>query len=282
MKKSLKFLFIGDLVGDPGVALFQKWIPQLKEKYHADAVIVNGENAAKNGNGITPAVVTSLKNSGADVITTGNHAWDQKSIYQTFLERSDLIRPLNYPADCPGKGFSLFQVNTITVAVINLHGRVFVKDLLDCPFKAIESLFSFIRHKTNIIFVDFHGEATSEKRAMSLFLDGKISGIYGTHTHVQTADEQIMPLGTSFLTDLGCCGALNSVIGMQHEGALKRFMIHPKFGKFVVEHRGPMVFCGVFVEVDVDSGKTIHIERIRIIDHEISKNFQDQSQQNND
>ena len=274
MNSVLKFLYIGDIVGDPGIALFQKWIPRLKEKYQIDAVMVNGENAAKNGNGITPQNVEALK-AHAAVISTGNHAWDQKTIYQTFQERNDLLRPLNYSSECPGKGFTFFEVKNTLVAVINLHGRVFVKDLLDCPFKAIESLLTFIRHKTNIIFVDFHAEATSEKRAMAFFLDGKISGIYGTHTHVQTADEQILPLGTSFITDLGCCGALNSVIGMQYESAIKKFVVHQKFGKFVVEHRGPMVFCGVCVEVDKESGKTTKIERIRIIDHEISQGFED-------
>jgi 2',3'-cyclic-nucleotide 2'-phosphodiesterase len=278
MKKGLKLLFIGDLVGDPGIALFQKWIPRLKEKYNADAVIVNGENAAKNGNGITPQNVEALKKHAA-VITTGNHAWDQKAIYQTFQERNDLLRPINYPSECPGKGYTFFEIDNVTVAVINLHGRVFIKDLLDCPFKAIESLLLFVRHRTNIIFVDFHAEATSEKKAMGFFLDGKISGIYGTHTHVQTADEQVLPLGTSYITDLGCCGALNSVIGMQYEGALKKFMVHHKFGKFVVEHRGPMVFCGVLVEVDTETGKTVKIERIRIIDNEISQNFEDTTQQ---
>ena len=273
MKKGLKFLFIGDLVGDPGIALFQKWIPQLKEKHAIDAIIVNGENAAKNGIGITPQNIEAIKKAGADIITTGNHAWDQKSVYQVLQERNDVLRPINYPAECPGKGYTFFQVQNLTVAIINLHGRVFIRDMLDCPFRAIESLLSFVKHKTNIIFIDFHAEATSEKKVMGFFLDGKISGIYGTHTHVQTADEQILPLGTSYITDLGCCGALNSVIGMQYEGAVKKFMVHQKFGKFIVEHRGPMVFCGVMVEIDAETGKSLKIERIRIVDHEISQNF---------
>ena len=282
MAELLRFMFIGDLVGDPGLALFQKWIPKLQEKYKADAVIVNGENAAKNGNGLTPNIVDILKNHGASVITTGNHAFDHKNIYNAFQERNDLLRPLNYPAECPGKGYALFEMQGHTVAVINLHGRIFVKDLLDCPFRAVESLLTFLRHKTNLIFVDFHGEATSEKRAMGLFLDGKVSGFYGTHTHVQTADEYVQPQGTSYITDLGCCGALNSVIGFQLDGVLKKFMIHQKFGKFIVEHRGPMVLCGVFVEVDAKTGKSLKIERIRIIDNEITNQLEAPSSRHHD
>ena len=128
-------------------------------------------------------------------------------------------------------------------------------------------------HKTNVIFVDFHAEATSEKKAMGMFLDGRVSGVFGTHTHVQTADETILPSGTGFLTDLGCCGAVNSVIGFQFEGVLKRILVHHKFGRFEVEKRGPMSFCGVWVEVDTQTGKTLKIERIHVIDHELSEMF---------
>ncbi|MFH1831604.1 MAG: TIGR00282 family metallophosphoesterase [bacterium] len=272
-KKTLRFMFIGDLVGQPGVALFKKWAPQLKAKFKIDAIIVNGENSSPKGNGIGLQEIKELKESGATVITTGNHAFDEKNVYGAFDERDDFIRPANFPAGCYGKGHALLTVENHTVAVVNLHGRVFSKDLLDCPFKAIDSLLSFLRHKTPIVFVDFHAEATSEKKAMGLFLDGRVSGVYGTHTHVQTADEVILPAGTSYITDLGSSGAQFSVIGFQFDGVIKRMMIHHKFGKFMVEKYGPMVFSGIWVEVDVQTGKALKIERISVTDTEICQTF---------
>ncbi len=270
MSNTLRFMFVGDLVGTPGLMLFEKWIPQLKTKHEIDAIIVNGENAAKNGCGITPKIVNFLKNAGADVITTGNHVWDHKNIYPVLQDRDDIIRPANYSSQCPGKGYTLLDVKGHAIAVINIHGRVFIKDPLDCPFRAIESLLTLLKHKTKMIFVDFHAEATSEKKAMGLFLDGKVSGVYGTHTHVQTADEYIMSNHTGYITDIGHCGALNSVIGMQFDQAINRFMIHPRFGKFIVEKDGPMVLSGVLIDVDTNTGNTISIERIRIIDNDIA------------
>ncbi len=273
MKKSLRFIFIGDVVGEPGLELFKKWAPVLKAKYKADAIIVNGENATKNGNGISPKEITILKEAGASVITTGNHAWDSKNVYETLDQAEDVLRPLNYPSACPGKGFCVLNIGNHVVAFVNLQGRVFGRDLIDCPFKAIESLLSFLKHKTNMIFIDFHGEATSEKKAMGLFLDGKVSGVCGTHTHVQTADETIFPGGTSFITDLGACGAVNSVIGFQFEGVIKRLLIHHKFGKFSVEKDGPMEISGLCVHVDPETGRSVKVERIHVIDNELSKLF---------
>ncbi len=269
MAETLRLLFIGDVVGDPGIALFKKWMPQLVDKYRADGVIVNGENSAKSGCGITPQSIAGLKEGGATVITLGNHAWDSKDVYAALQERSDVVRPINYPSECPGKGYTLITIREHTVAIVNLHGRVFIKDLIDCPFRAIDSLLTFLKYKTPMVFVDFHAEATSEKKIMGLHLDGKISGIYGTHTHVQTADEMILPKGTSFITDLGCCGALNSVIGMQFESAFKKMVVHHKFGRFAVDTQGPFVLSGVCVEVDTATGKTVNIERIRVIDRDL-------------
>ena len=272
----LRCMMIGDLIGQPGIALFQKWAPVLKEKHKLDVIVVNGENSAPNGLGIAPKGYEQLKESGAHVITTGNHAWDCKEIYPVFNERGDLLRPINYPAALPGKGYSLVQVGNEQVAIVNLHGRVFIKDLLDCPFKAIESLLTFLQYKTKIILVDFHAEATSEKNAMGLFLDGKVSGVVGTHTHVQTADERILPQGTGFITDLGCSGGVNSVLGLKYEEMIRKITVHAKFGKFIVETKGPMVLGGVIMSIDSTTGKCIAIERIRIIDEEISKNFSTQ------
>ena len=270
MSDFLRILCVGDVIGLPGMAMFQKWIPKLKEKYSINAIIVNGENAAKNGMGLTPRIIDFFKKNDASVITTGNHVFDQTEVYTALNERNDVVRPANYPPGCPGKGLVFFTIFNHSVAVINLHGRVFVKELLDCPFRTVDSLLMFVRTKTNIIFVDFHAEATSEKRAIGGFLDGKISGIFGTHTHVQTADEQILPHGTAYITDAGACGALNSVVGMEQDAIIKRFMVHHRMGKFVVEDRGPLVLCGVLIDVNPITGKAIAIQRIRIVDDEIN------------
>lgn len=271
MSETLRFLFIGDIIGLPGMAMFQRWIPKLKEKYGINAVIVNGENSAKSGKGITGPIIEALKQSGASVITTGNHVWQYREVYNVLNERDDIVRPANYPSTCPGKGYAFFQVNGHTAAVINLYGRVFIRDALDCPFKAVESLLTFIRLRTKLIFVDFHAEATSEKKAMGFFLDGKVSGVFGTHTHIQTADEHIMPQGTAYQTDLGGSGALHSVIGFQAEQVLQKFLVHPFMGKFVVETKGPMVLCGVWLDVDVHTGKAVKIERVYVVDDTISQ-----------
>lgn len=273
MKTNLKFLFIGDVVGLPGLTIFQKWIPKLKEKYSIDAVIVNGENAAKNGRGITSKLVDFFKHNGASVITTGNHVWENREFYNTLNQRDDVIRPANFPPGCPGKGFTIFDVNGFSVAMVNLHGRVFVKDLLDCPFRTIETLLVYLKTRTNLIFIDFHAEATSEKKALGFYLDGKISGFLGTHTHVQTADAQILPKGTAYMTDLGFCGAVNSIIGMEPEGVLKKFLYFQKMGKFEVEHSGPFELSGACVTVDCATGLATHIESVHVIDNDLHENL---------
>lgn len=269
MSSTIKVLAIGDVVGGPGLQLCRKWISQLKATYKVDAVIINGENAAKEGKGITPEEIISLKESGAQVITTGNHAWDHKAVYAALQERDDIVRPINYPAGCPGKGYTFFWAGEYRCAVINVHGRVFSGDALDCPFRALESVLSFIRTKTNLIFVDVHADATSEKKALGRFLDGQVSGVWGTHTHVQTADEMILPKGTGFITDLGSCGALHSIIGFEYESILQRMMVHYRLGKLTVDERGPMVLSGVLFTVDSTTGLTKAIERIRIVDKDI-------------
>lgn len=265
----LKFLIIGDLVGDPGLGLAQKWIPKLREEKKIDAVIVNGENSAKNGSGIMPKGFELLKNVGVNVVTTGNHAFDTKESFSLFQEREDLLRPLNFHPECPGKGYTLFTLGQYVVAVVNIHGRVFVKELLDCPFRMMDSVLTFLRHKTPIILVDFHAEATSEKRIFGLHLDGRVSAVFGTHTHVQTGDEMILPQGTAYITDLGASGAMHSVIGFNFAGAYRKMVVHHKMGKFEVENTGPFVLSGIIVTVNPDTGAATDIERIRIIDHEL-------------
>lgn len=266
----LRIMFVGDVFGNPGVAVFQKWAPKLKEKYKLDAIIVNGENACKNGMGITSKNLDALKHSGASVVTSGNHIWEQKDFYNVLDERSDIIRPANYPSGCPGKGHTIIDIAGYSVAFVNIIGRVFMRDFVDCPFKTMESLLTFLKTKTKLIFVDFHAEASSEKRLMGMYLDGKVTGVVGTHTHIQTADEQILPKGTAYISDLGSCGALHSVLGMQYEGILKKSLLHHKMGKFAVEQNGPIAFNGVCIGVDTDLGRAVEIERINFVDNDLA------------
>lgn len=271
--ETLRFIFFGDLVGEPGVAMFKKWAPKLQEKHRVDAIVVNGENSFKNGRGIAPESVKELQEAGASVITSGNHVWSNKKIYSIFEGNNEvLLRPANYPSSCPGRGYALIEVNGHRVAVINLQGRVFMHEDLDCPFRTVETLLSFIKSKTDIIFIDFHAEATSEKQAMLHFLDGKVTGLYGTHTHVQTADEQITPQGTSYISDLGFSGAKYSALGVSSKIILDRFLTQMP-NHFKVEKKGPMIMNGVFVEVDAKTGKALKIERIKIVDEEIENNL---------
>ncbi|MBM3886852.1 TIGR00282 family metallophosphoesterase [Candidatus Dependentiae bacterium] len=269
MAQPLRFLIIGDLVGDPGLALAQKWIPRLREEHKIDAVIVNGENSAKNGQGITPKCFELLKNIGVNVVTTGNHAFDSKEVTSLFKERDDLLRPLNFHPECPGKGYTFLTIGQHMVAVVNIHGRVFVKELLDCPFRMMDSVLTYLRSKTPIILVDFHAEATSEKRIFGMHLDGRVSGVFGTHTHVQTADEMILPRGTGYITDLGCSGSMYSIIGFSFEGAYRKMVVHPRLGKFEVETNAPLVLTGIVLSVDPSTGQALNIERIKVVDHDL-------------
>ena len=259
---------IGDIVGEPGCALFQKYCRKIKEQYAIDAVIVNGENSAANGRGISPKTVHFFRHNGADVITTGNHIWANKEIYNYLLQHTDLLRPDNFPSECPGSGVTRFQINGVIIGVLNLQGRIFMREHVSCPFKAADSALTFLRAQTNIILVDFHAEASSEKIGMGFYLDGRVSTVVGTHTHVQTADERILPNGTAFITDLGMAGSLNSMIGMNKEIVLQH-LITQMPARFAVETKGPFVFCGVIIDIDLVTGKATAIERLRIIDNEL-------------
>lgn len=262
-------MFFGDVVGEPGVAMFCKWVPVLKKKHDIDGVVVNGENAAKNGKGITPELVKILQDAGASVITSGNHVWANRKIYSYIQENGILLRPANYPSICPGKGYLCINVAGFDIAVVSLQGRVFMHEDLDCPFRTIESLLIMLKQKTNMIFVDFHAEATSEKLAMRHFLDGKVTGLYGTHTHIQTADEQIMPSGTSYITDLGFSGAYYSALGVESKIILERFLTQMPV-QFKIEKNGPMTMNGLWIEVDPHQGTTLRIEKINVIDEELN------------
>ncbi len=256
---SFRILFLGDIVGEPGRTAVAELLPQLKQELALDFIIVNGENSA-NGRGITPRISIGLMRAGAAVVTTGDHIWDQKEIIPYLPTEPRLLRPANYPEGTPGSGWIVLEAKRAKVAVINLQGRVFMGQQLDNPFPLITDLVEKIRKETPIIFVDFHAEATSEKVAMGWHLDGKVSAVVGTHTHVPTADERILPRGTAFLCDAGMCGPENSVIGSQVEPVLERFhtMMPTRFGV----GRGRVRVNGVLVTVDIPTGKATAIERV--------------------
>jgi metallophosphoesterase (TIGR00282 family) len=263
-----KLLFIGDLVGDPGRALFQKNVGTLREKHKIDFVVVNGENSAADGRGITPTIMASFKEMGVDLVTSGNHIWAKKEIIPYFNDHKDLLRPANFPAGCPGSGVAILTSQSgFTLGVLNLQGRVFMRELVNCPFRAADSALTFLKSRTDCILVDMHAEASSEKMGMGYYLDGQVSAVVGTHTHVQTADERILPGGTAFISDVGCGAALNSMIGMKTEIIIKNMLTQMPV-KFAVETEGPFQLCGVIITIE-DTGKALAIERLQIVDHDL-------------
>lgn len=268
MKQTLRVLLLGDVVGNIGRMMFQKHVQQLKTKHAIDMIIVNGENSNNDGRGITSRIVQFFKHNGADVITTGNHVYNQKEIYDCLRERTDIIRPANFPSQCPGKGHTIVNIEGTSVAVINIQGRIFMREHLDCPFATLDSLLTYVRTKASVIIVDVHAEATAEKLAIAYHLQGRVSAVVGTHTHVPTADERILPGGTAYVTDLGMAGALNSMIGMTKESVIPTF-INQMPSKFHVDGKPPIVMTGVFIEIDTNSGKALSIERIKVIDEEL-------------
>lgn len=264
-----RILFIGDVVGATGRAMFQKHCAQLKKEHAVDAIIVNGENSAGPGRGITTRIVNFFKHNGADIITSGNHIWHMKEIYPFLEKKQDLLRPANFPNGTPGTGVLTFECGGSTIGVINVQGRVFMRELVSCPFRAVESILTYLSTKTNIIIVDFHAEASSEKMGLAHFLDGKVSAVFGTHTHVQTADERILPGGTAFITDAGMVGSLNGMLGMKKEPIIHNFLTQMPV-KFSVDDSMPLVLCGVIVDIDTSTGKAIRIQRIQIRDEKVT------------
>ncbi len=256
----IRILFLGDVMGEPGRKAVATLLPALKEELAADFVIVNGENIA-GGRGITPKLAIGLMRAGAAVVTTGDHVWDQKEIMPWFAEEPRLLRPLNYPEGAPGKGFIVLDTKKGKVGVINVQGRTFMKMILDNPFETIGPIVEEIRRETNVIFVDMHAETTSEKVALAHFLDGRVSAVVGTHTHVQTADERILPKGTAFLTDAGMCGPIHSCIGMDVEAAIARFTTLLPSKNYVAH--GAAKVCGALVDVDATTGYALKIERVQ-------------------
>jgi hypothetical protein len=257
----MNILFIGDIFGQSGRKIAQLLVKPLREVYQVDLTIANVENAA-GGLGITPDIAKELFESGVDVMTSGNHIWKHKEIFPLLEGDSKILRPGNYPAGNPGHGDVLIPLpDGRKVVIINLIGRTYMENV-DSPFTVGMDLVEKHRPETSIIIVDFHAEATSEKQAMGRHFDGLVSMLVGTHTHVQTADEQILPGGTAYITDAGMTGPRDSIIGMEVEAAIDRFLLG-RPAAFKVAKKGPAMLCGVIVSIEPESGKAISIERIQ-------------------
>lgn len=254
----MRILFIGDIVGNPGRKAVKTLIPSLRKEYDIDFCIVNGENAA-GGSGITYVVAQELYNSGADGITLGNHTWSKKEITNFIDSDSKIVRPANYPCELPGKGSAVLSSAKGKIGILNVQGRVYM-DNIDCPFRAAEKELEYLKSFTRIILVDFHAEATSEKCALAWYLDGRVSCVLGTHTHVQTADERILPFGTGYITDVGMTGPYDGILGVDREIIIEKFLTHMPL-RFEVA-KGPVQFNAVVLEIDEKNGKTIRIERL--------------------
>jgi len=260
----VKILFIGDIVGQPGRSAVKSLLPALLSREAVDFVVANGENSA-GGSGITPRTAEEIFSAGVDVITSGDHLWDQKEVVELLAKENRFLRPMNYPAEVPGRGSGIFELKNprskkAQIAVLNLQGRVFIMPALDDPFGLALAEVKQMRQQTKIIFVDFHAEATSEKIAFGRMLDGQVSAVVGTHTHVQTADEQIFPGGTAYLSDAGFTGPHDSVLGRETEPVVRRFLTSmPQ--RFEVAKNGVRL-QGALIEVDESTGKALSIKRV--------------------
>jgi len=257
--KLLTILCIGDVFGEPGRRALAHFLPRLRVEFEVDLVVANVENAAA-GFGVTPALARGFLDGGVDVMTSGNHVWDRKEIIEYIVKENLLLRPANYPRGTPGVGSVVLKAGAHRVGVLNLQGRVFMTPI-DCPFLTADAEVERLRGETPVIVVDMHAEATSEKQAMGWYLDGRVSAVVGSHSHVQTADERLLPGGTAFLTDLGLTGPFDSVIGVDKELAIQRFLtgmpnrFEPARGRARVQ--------GAVIRIDPESGRALAIERIQ-------------------
>ncbi|MDG2122789.1 MAG: TIGR00282 family metallophosphoesterase [Verrucomicrobiales bacterium] len=251
--------FFGDVVGEPGRKAVAQLLPEFKRERGIDFYIVNGENSA-GGRGITPKISIGFLRAGAAVVTTGDHIWDQPEIVEYIQNEPRLLRPMNFPEGVPGQGSVVLPTEKCKVGVINVLGRTFTNPVLDNPFNVIDREVERMRQEATVIFVDFHAETTSEKIAMGRMLDGRVSAVVGTHTHVQTADEQIFPGGTAFLCDAGMCGPTESILGRRIDPIIYRFRTNMP-ARFPVA-KGAVRACGVIVDIEMETGKAVGIERI--------------------
>ncbi len=256
----MRILFFGDVMGNPGRNALKAKLPHLRERLKADMVIANGENAS-GGVGLTTEVMREMLGMGVDVLTSGNHIWKHRDLYAGLDREPRIVRPANYPQGAPGRGLTVHTLASgLRVAVLNLQGRTFM-DSVDCPFQTAAALLETLPDDVSIRLVDFHAEATSEKKALGWYLDGKVTAVIGTHTHVQTADEALLPNGTAYLTDAGMCGVEASCLGMDKDIILRRFLTRlPQ--RFALA-KGKATVNGVLVECDPVTGRASHVERIR-------------------
>ncbi len=249
------------MVGSPGRETLAKHLPLIREQHHVDVVIANGENAA-GGFGLTGQTADEMFAAGVDFITSGNHIWDKREFRGALDETDRIIRPANYPPGSPGRGSGIIELEGVTVGVLNVMGRVFMPTV-DDPFRVAREMVDMLRMQTMVVVVDVHAEATSEKMALARFLDGSVSFVYGSHTHVQTADEQILDGGTAYITDVGMTGPSDGVIGMETAGVLQRFT--QAYGeRFSVQKTGPRQFCAVLATVEIASGRALDVKRINL------------------
>jgi hypothetical protein len=251
---------VGDVFGEPGRRAVQMLLPKLKKQHEADLAVVNVENSA-SGFGVTPQIARTFLEQGVDVMTSGNHIWDKKEIIEYIGKENLLLRPANYPPGTPGAGSIVIKAGPHKVAVLNLMGRVFLPQL-DCPFRKADEELERLRAETSIIVVDMHAEATSESQAMGWHLDGRVSVVVGTHRHVQTADERLLPKGTAYITDLGLTGPTDSVIGVEPELALARFL--SGMPNRFEPAKGPAMLQGAVIRIDPETGRGLSIERLRV------------------
>jgi len=277
MASTVRVLFFGDVVGTNGLAMVVKMLKSLASKYEADFVIVNGENIA-DGKSLTKKHAQELFGAGAALITTGNHVWDRWDAKSLLAEERRIIRPANYPRENPGSGFAIAEVaEGVKIGVIQLQGRTYMQTI-DCPFRVSNWALDKVSAETKVIIVDMHAEATAEKQTMARYLDGKVSAVLGTHTHVQTADEQILPNGTAFISDVGMCGPYDGVIGMRSDVALKRFMNQTPYKYELAKNE--VRLAGVVLEISVETGETLSIERFMFPDFpKTRESLREQSEQ---
>ncbi len=259
MADTLNILFLGDIIGQPGSRAVFFHHQRLKKKYSIDFTIANGENAA-DGFGITPELASQFLSSGIDVITSGNHIWQKREILDMLNNDPRVLRPANYPNSVPGKGHNVYQVRNFKICVINVQGRERMYSIND-PFRGVMDIIRTIKNETKVIVVDFHAEEPGEKEALGLYLDGKVSLLVGTHTHVQTADERVLPGGTGYITDVGMTGPSDSVIGFNPVVAAQRNITQMPLKMEVADT--PAILCGVAAEIDPETGRCLSINRIR-------------------
>lgn len=256
----MRILMVGDIVGKPGRRAVRQLLGGLRSEYRLDLIIGNGENAA-GGNGITRQIADELFDSGIDILTMGNHVWDKKEIFGFIDQEPRILRPANYPPGTPGQGFGVFRTHTNqNIGIISLSGRVFMGESLDCPFRTAETVIAELQNRVKAIFIDFHAETTSEKIALGLHLAGQVSAVCGTHTHVLTADDKIIPPGTAYITDVGMTGPANSVLGVDPDIVIRKFLTQLPT-RFEVAG-GPYQLNGVVVDIDDTKGTALDIFRI--------------------